>query len=209
MLDKEQIIIDGVDVSQCEFYIYYSSDRYPHRCGIHRDMFGMPACCDVADCCKNCYFKQLQEEKFENLNNRQMVKSAENLIYENSELYKNLKEREQECEKLTNKNNLLTAELNQIKLLLEGKNTQYNVKVEECEELKKENQELRNSLSDSLMFRFTSQDKEVDRYRKALEEIEKICLEDTRTFADGTQVRYDSLDEILDIINKVKGEVND
>lgn len=60
MEDNEQIIIDGVNVSQCEFYIYYSSDRYPHRCGIHRDMFGMPACCDIADCCKSCYFKQLQ-----------------------------------------------------------------------------------------------------------------------------------------------------
>ena len=59
MTDKEKIIIDGVDVSQCEFYIYYSSDRYPHRCGIHKDMFGMPTCCDVADCCKDCYFKQL------------------------------------------------------------------------------------------------------------------------------------------------------
>ena len=100
MTDKEQIIIDGVNVSECEFYIYYSSDRYPHRCGIHKDMFGMPACCDVADCCKNCYFKQLQKEKFENLNNRQMVESAENLIYENSELYKNIKEKEQECERL-------------------------------------------------------------------------------------------------------------
>ena len=100
MEDKEKIIIDGVDVSQCEFYIYYSSDRYPHRCGMHKDMFGMPACCDVADCCKNCYFKQLQEEKFENLNNRQIVESAENLIYENSELIKNLEEKKQECEKL-------------------------------------------------------------------------------------------------------------
>lgn len=43
-------------------------------------------------------------------------------------------------------------------------------------------------------------------HHKALEEIEEICLEDTRTFADGTQVRYDSLDKILDIINKAKGE---
>lgn len=41
MTDREEIIIDAVDVSQCEFYIYYSSDRYPHRCGIHKDMFGM------------------------------------------------------------------------------------------------------------------------------------------------------------------------
>ena len=43
-------------------------------------------------------------------------------------------------------------------------------------------------------------------YRKALEEIEAVCLEDTRTFADGTTVRYDALDEILEIINKAKGE---
>lgn len=51
--------------------------------------------------------------------------------------FKQLARKTQECEKLTNKNNSLTAELNQIKLLLEGKNTQYNVKVEECEELKR------------------------------------------------------------------------
>ena len=48
--------------------------------------------------------------------------------------------------------------------------------------------------------------KEFLRRDKALEEIEKVCLEDTHTFADGTQIRYDSLDDILDIINKVKGE---
>ena len=46
------------------------------------------------------YFKQLQLEKFENLNNRQIVESAQNLIYENSELYSKLKEKEQECEEL-------------------------------------------------------------------------------------------------------------
>lgn len=96
---KEQIIIDGVDVSECEFYVHYDYGKFPHGCSLHKDMFGLPACCDVADCCKNCYFKQLQKEKFENLNNRQMVESAENLIYENSELYKNIKEKEQECER--------------------------------------------------------------------------------------------------------------
>lgn len=41
-------------------------------------------------------------------------------------------------------------------------------------------------------------------YYKALEEIEEVCIEDTREFADGTEVRYDALDEILDIINKAK-----
>lgn len=44
------------------------------------------------------------------------------------------------------------------------------------------------------------------RYEKALEEIEEICLKDVHTFADGTELRYDSLDDILDIISKAKGE---
>lgn len=47
-----------------------------------------------------------------------------------------------------------------------------------------------------------------NRYRKALEEIEEVCIEDTYEFADGTKVRYDSLDDILDIINKAKGRDN-
>lgn len=70
-------------------------------------------------------------------------------------------------------------------------------KTQECEELKSE-----SFTRESLI---SMQEKDIDRYRKALEEIEKVCLEDTHTFADGTELRYDSLDEILDIINKAKG----
>lgn len=40
------------------------------------------------------------------------------------------------CEKLINKINRCEEELNQIKLLLEGKNTQYEQKTKECEELR-------------------------------------------------------------------------
>lgn len=47
----------------------------------------------------------------------------------------------------------------------------------------------------------------LDHYHKAIQEIEEVCMEDTRTFADGTQVRYESLDRILDIINKVKRSI--
>lgn len=121
MEDKEKIIIDGVDVSQCEFYIYYSSDRYPHRCGMHKDMFGMPACCDVADCCKNCYFKQLarKEQEYEELRQyhnkccEEFEKEKQALLekynqvsinfyngdYCNTEHCSLLKAKEQECEK--------------------------------------------------------------------------------------------------------------
>lgn len=82
----------------------------------------------------------------------------------------------------------------------------------ECEELKEENQELRNSLSGSLMFRFTSQDKEVARYRKALEEIEKELKEDI--YCESRECGCDDFEEclrctkdlILDIINEAKGD---
>lgn len=114
MTDKE-IIIDGVDVSKCKHYKNGS-------CGIET----LTPCLYY----KDCYYKQLQKEKFENLNNRQIVASAENLIYENSELYKNLKEKEQECEQIKEKYEALKLE-NQ-----EG----YEIVAElkhECEELKK------------------------------------------------------------------------
>lgn len=39
-----------------------------------------------------------------------------------------------------------------------------------------------------------------------ISEIKKVCIEDTYTFADGTTVRYDSLDDILDIIKKKQKE---
>lgn len=39
-----------------------------------------------------------------------------------------------------------------------------------------------------------------------ISEIKNVCQEDTYTFVDGTQIRYDTLDDILDIINKVKRE---
>lgn len=81
---------------------------------------------------------------------------------------------------------------------------QLSRKTTECEELKKK-------LNTSEEWRIKAenlnekQDLENTRYRKALDEIERICLEDVRILADGTELRYDSLDDILDIINKLKG----
>ena len=68
-------------------------------------------------------------------------------------------------------------------------------KTQECEELKRK-----------VELMMDCPDCKVDEYKKALDEIEKVCLEDTYTFADGTQIRYDSLDDILNIINKAKGK---
>ena len=63
MENKEEIIIDGVDVSQCKFYVCYDLDKFPHRCYLHKDMFGLPLYCDIATCCKNCYYKQLKRKE--------------------------------------------------------------------------------------------------------------------------------------------------
>lgn len=127
MTEKEQIIIDG---KGCR-YRTWGKD-----CALTGDNHGdnMKPCKFIDE--KNCYYKQLQKEKFENLNNRQMVESAENLIYENSELYKNLKEKEKEYEE--------------------------NKKLKkECEELKSESFTREELIS--------LQEKDIDRYRKALE----------------------------------------
>lgn len=185
MTDKEQIIIDGVDVSGCDELWLNFEKNYDSKCIRFKDVYSQ---CSYCKDNPNCEYKQLQKEKFENLNNRQIVERAENLIYENSELYKNLKGKEQECEQIKEKYEALKLE-NQ-----EG----YEIVAElkhECEELKRK-----------VELMMDCPDCKVDEYKKALEEIEEVCLEDTYTFADGTQIRYDSLDDILDIINKVKGE---
>ena len=75
---------------------------------------------------------------------------------------------------------------------------------QECEELKERLERIEEDLKYQCV---DCMNVKSDRYHKALEEIEKVCIEDTRIFADGTEVRYDSLDDILDIINKAKGGV--
>lgn len=59
----KEIYIDGTDVSGCEFYSYIESDKYPHRCTCYKDMYGANVVCDLADCCKNCYYKQLKRKE--------------------------------------------------------------------------------------------------------------------------------------------------
>ena len=64
------------------------------------------------------------------------------------ELLGKLALKEQECEKLINKNNRLEEELNATKLLLEGKNNQYAAKMQVCDELhsiiQNRNEEIKN-----------------------------------------------------------------
>lgn len=148
-MEHKPIYLDGVDVSKCEFYMHYDYGRFSHGCSLHKDMFGLPVYCDIADCCEDCYFKQLARKT-------------------------------QECEGL--KKQLGTSEEWRIKA--EGLN---------------EKLELKNT-----------------RYRKALEEIEKVinnilnsCLGRNTVSCRPAHNVCGDLINILDIINKAKGEGNE
>lgn len=207
MTDKE-IIIDGVDVSKCE--------------EINSDVLN-PSCYHLNSLCKenpNCYYKQLQKEKFENLNNRQMVESAENLIYENSELYKYIKEKEQECEEL----NKCYSELIDMVSPYMDDFTGYNEELggfdivlcvkelmEQLDQLKAENEELKKNNKilcdlyknvDSCLQKRTEK---FDYYLKALDEIRNIIISESVSIRPKLY-DFEQDNQILDIINKAKGE---
>ena len=126
------------------------------------------------------------------------------------------------CESVNNSNCYFkqlarkTQECEELKRKLSNQEQLYQNEIEiydkSCLELRQENDDLYlerlalNTANSGINALLEVKEQECDRYRKALEEIEKVCLEDVHTFADGTTVRYASLDEILNIINKVKGE---
>ena len=91
-------MIDGVDVSKCEFYMHYDYGKFSHGCSLHKDMFGLPVCCDIADCCKDCYFKQLARKTQECERSRKRISDLEERIINHSN------EIEEYCSRLADKN---------------------------------------------------------------------------------------------------------
>ena len=266
MTDKEQIIIDGVDVSKCKDY--HPKNRFtchPYICNCHQK--------------PNCYFKQLARKTQECGELKAYAQRQENQREEYYKEYLKLSQQyealkaesftreeligiqEEEIEELKDKmadviytatggrlsysNYTLDAieqafndqleilsdqkveeeikELNQKLYLVQNEvhfKTEYiQEQREEIKQLEQKNEELEKKLElipcvdTVLQIGYEAYKKQTkyllnknSRYRKALDEIEKVCLEDTYTFADGTQIRYDSLDDILNIINKAKGK---
>lgn len=69
----KKIIANGIDVSECQYYNKNGKCRIPH----FENKIKYVSC----NCLEwDCEYKQLQEEKFENLNNKQKIKSAEKYI---------------------------------------------------------------------------------------------------------------------------------
>ena len=165
MTDKEQIMIDGCDVSECLFYQSNFEEDYDvkikHFCSNWHNS------CESANN-SNCYFKQLARKTQECEELKRKLSNQEQLYQNEIEIYN------QSCLQLRQENDDLYLERLALNTANSGINALLEVKEKEC-----------------------------DRYRKALEEIKKVCIKDTREFADGTQIRYDSLDEILNIIKTI------
>lgn len=159
MINKDQIIIDGVNLSNIRLYL-----ETGHRSSVSTKEF----------------------EKIIDLLERK------------TQEYTDLKEDYNELEQ---RHNEAFQEFERLK--------------KECEELKAENKRLVGTIANHVFDGF----EELDSYRKALEEIERICvyLQERPIYAESIiptylkpiKIQDDFEDKILDIISKAKGEAND
>ena len=222
-MDKEQIMIDGVDVSKCKDYGYRGEAGY--WCHYYDE-----PCIDYP----NCDFKQLQrktaeceelkdkmadviyratggrlsyssytldaieqafndqleilsdqkvEEEIKELN--QKLYSVQNEVHFKTEY---IQEQREEIKQLEQKNEELKEDYKELE-------QRHNEAFQEFEQLKQECKDLKSERLISM------QEKEIDRYRKALDEIEEFCL----TYSDNHDAYETVYKYILDIINKAKG----
>ena len=189
MTDKEQIIIDGVDVSECIFLDIVNERLWCDNVNI--SAIGKSQC-PYVDCFKNpdCYYKQRARKT-------QECEALKKRNKDNERFYLNqYAKKDSEVLDLTHK---------------------LNVKTQECEELNKEKAEIKKYLGISektIMQRLEelterkiemqisdySKEQELSRYRKALEEIENFM---NYEFSGQNEWVKTS---ILDIINNAKGE---
>ena len=175
-MENKKIYVDGVDVSKCEFYMHYDYGKFSHGCSLHKDMFGLPVCCDIADCCKDCYFKLLARKAQEC---EDLKEKYEALKLENQEGYEIVAELKHECEELSNK--IKNEIQNTVEMERLAKSYGQDLMIY------KQNKDIEvNSLKDDVIF-----------YLKLIKKIEIYC--------DEQNLKYDTTAcEILDIINKAK-----
>lgn len=133
-------------------------------------------------------------------------------------LLKQLTRKTQECEKLSILAQEESARNGYVEYELNDKLKQ---KTQECENLKAEEKYLKqccekageelakhsfeyDGKEKNLVVQAMELNEKYEKLKKALEEIEEVCIEYTHEFADGATVHYYSSDDILDIINKAK-----
>ena len=158
--NKDQIIIDGVDVSECIL-----RRRKEPNCTVCNGYSSKVFEFDCSDF-KNCYFKQLTRKTQECEELKRKLSNQEQLYQNEIEIYN------QSCLQLRQENDDLYLERLALNTANSGINALLEVKEKEC-----------------------------DRYRKALEEIEGIA----KNFGSYAAWQEQRINKILDIINKAKG----
>lgn len=205
---KQQTIIDGVDVKECDWLWLNTEKPYNSRCFKFKDVYSQ---CE--DCKKypNCYYKLLARKTQESSEVHKYYKElrtpATELADKNVKLNKQLKEKEQEYTQLKEDYKELEQRHNEVFQDFE------RIK-QECEELK---ERLKTQIDLSIRY---VPEKVLNRYRKALEEIEEYCNKERNSWCESHCNRTSGfckerscypirdLTYILGIISKAKGEEN-
>ena len=219
MTDKEQIIIDGVDVSGCR---YGEIEKDVFKCSCEYNVRSASMFCkDNPNCHYKLYKRKEQEyEELRQYHNKcceEFEKEKQNLIDRYNQFSKDffigkyckkeycdlLKAKEQECEELKRK-------LSNQEQLYQNEIEIYN---ESCLQLRQENDDLYlerlalNTANSGINSLLEIKEQENDRYRKALEEIEEYAKENDEML-QGYHHEWANNRQILEIINKAKGEGN-
>ena len=210
MTDKEQIIIDGCNVLKCRHYQYKTLNdcemRYPESgdCEIGLINYLFDGNLDMEKLCvdnPNCYFKQLarKTQKLERLErtNKTHVDIIDGLNNKYIDLEELYEQQKQECEELKEENEELNKRNNFLLRRLEVDDNDTSLVFKLQNELQQKSNEFYHAVVTNVKL-----SKEVDRYRKALEEIEEYC--------NNQNLKFDTTAcEILNFINKAKDGNNE
>lgn len=198
MTDKKEIIIDNINVSDCEFLW---KEKLPKRICNNGNL--------NCDCNSNlsCYFKQLARAKDKINYMEEGIKTVENA---RNDLERELKRKEQKLqEAMDNYVKLDNQRVKEYNELVD----KYNNKEQECEELKKEKAEIKKYLgiSDKTIIQRLEELQEFKDRLKISEYNCKQTLDEIEEYFKSKDKRNTSLfnifvieQEILDIINKAK-----
>lgn len=201
MTNKEQIMIDGINVTNCNHIIAYDP---PPEQGTWGGAIHKGACKIYSKDCKynpDCDYKQLarKTQECEELRKKEFISNPVE-AYEN--VVKQLARKTQECEKLKEKNALLETQmafnLSEMEIKLGNEINRSETLLKELKRFDKIKDEFRE-MSEKLKTENTHN-------RKALEEIEEYIKKDCGCECIDCLEQWDCrFEDILDIINKAKG----
>lgn len=205
-----EIIIDGCNVAECEFY------------KVMEDCDGIHDICELYDeYCntkKNCYFKQLQRAKAELEQYKKDIKDGVGCIQckeklENCALKLELEQYKKstqatydyleiERNRLVSETKILKADIEELKESNDSYDIDVRALLSEKDKLKAENEKLKKEINLYNCSANCYKYKESEKYRKALEEIKKIAELEVIIF-DNKPLFPTNIQRIIDKINEV------